>query len=384
MKTFSIYGEIMDETDGSFDSVTPSRLRSFAENNLDEGEELQLLFNSPGGSVFAGIALANLIRNISSRGHKVTGVVQGLAASAASIILCACDEIILPESGLVMIHNAWTTMSGNSDDLRKEADTLDTIKRAMLAIYRTKFDLPEERISELLDAETWFSGREAAEFKFACTVVPDEEDFAIAAKIKNFDMSKFKNFGKSIMNDAMIENVSEETIPETTEVQADVEETNVENQADETVTENVTGEGSDGETVPEETIPEETVPRAEVERRVSGMQSVMAKKLDALRADYEARINDFKNQLVAKDEELTAVKATVTSLTQTLEGKEKEIGELTERSSALVDDLAEKTDALAKLNGAVNTPCQADETKPWKNLKGEALVQWCREHPTAR
>lgn len=377
MQTFAIYGEIMDEADGSFDSVTPSRLRSFAENNLNKGEELQLLFNSPGGSVFAGIAIANLIRNISSRGHKVTGVVQGLAASAASIILCACDEIILPESGLVMIHNAWTTMSGNSEDLRKEADTLDTIKRAMLAIYRTKFDLPEERIAELLDAETWFSGREAAEFRFAATVVPDADDFRIAAKIRDFDMSKFRNF--SMPNEVKNE-VSEENISETnTEEQAvAVEETRDETQADETVEENPTGE------VPSAETPEEMIPRCEVEKRVSGMQSTMAKKLDALRADYEARINDFRNQLVAKDEELTAVKATVTSLTQTLEGKDQEIGELTERSSALVDDLAEKTQALAALNGRVNTPCQADETKPWRNLKGEALVQWCREHPTAR
>lgn len=378
MQTFAIYGEIMDEADGSFDSVTPSRLRSFAENNLNKGEELQLLFNSPGGSVFAGIAIANLIRNISSRGHKVTGVVQGLAASAASIILCACDEIILPESGLVMIHNAWTTMSGNSEDLRKEADTLDTIKRAMLAIYRTKFDLPEERIAELLDAETWFSGREAAEFRFACTVVPDEKDFAIAAKIKNFDMSQFRNF--IMPNDDEVKNVSEENISDTnTEEQAvAVEETRDETQADETSAENAPGE------VPSAETPEEMIPRCEVEKRVSGMQSTMAKKLDALRADYEAKINDFTNQLKSKEEELTTARAEVTSLKQTLDGKDQEIAELSERTSAVVNDLAEKTQALAALNGRVNTPCQADETKPWKNLKGEALVQWCREHPTAR
>ena len=75
MKTFAIYGELADERGDTRDAVTPGQLRSFADNNLEPGEELQLLFNSPGGSVFAGLAFANIVRKLSADGHKVTGIV---------------------------------------------------------------------------------------------------------------------------------------------------------------------------------------------------------------------------------------------------------------------------------------------------------------------
>ena len=75
-----------------------------------------------------------------------------------------------------MIHLPWVVMEGNSGDLRKEADTLDTVLRAMVGIYKTKFALSEDEIIRLLEEETWFSGREAGEFKFDCTVVEDADD----------------------------------------------------------------------------------------------------------------------------------------------------------------------------------------------------------------
>jgi len=383
MRTFAIYGELVDTQDerSDFESVTPAQLRSFADNNLAQGEELQLLFNSPGGSVFAGIALANIVRKISADGHKVTGIVQGVAASAASIVLCACDEVVLSQSSLVMIHLPWTSLSGNAEDLRKEADTLDTILKAMLGFYRTKFDLTDKEITRLIENETWFSGSEADDFKFACTVIEDEDDFSIAAKVKDFDMTKFRNY-KNMENKEEIKDeittTTEETTTEETEVQAATVETvtGSDNQADET---------DEGKTVEEpETTDAVMVPQAEADKRVSGMQSTMQAKINSLVKDYESKINDFTKQLKTKDEELNSVKAELTSLTSKLEAKDSQISELSDRTSAVLDELDRKNDALQKLNGAVNTPKCSEESKPWKKLHGEALIQWCREHPNAR
>lgn len=63
-----------------------------------------------GGDVFAGIAIANTIRRISAEGHRVTAIIEGLAASVASVIMCACDKVIMSASSLVMIHNCWTVV----------------------------------------------------------------------------------------------------------------------------------------------------------------------------------------------------------------------------------------------------------------------------------
>ena len=117
----------------------------------------------------------------------------------------------------------------------------------------------------------------------------------------------------------------------------------------------------------EETV-EETVTKAECEKRVSGMQSAMAKQMDAMKKDYEAKIADFQVQIQAKDEELTKARAEVTSLSERLEKSEKE---LSETASAL----AEKENALAVLNANVNTP---KETTDWKSLKGKEFFDWYR------
>ena len=116
---------------------------------------------------------------------------------------------------------------------------------------------------------------------------------------------------------------------------------------------------------------EETVPKAEVEKRVSGMQSTMAKKMDAMKKDYEAKISDFQNQLKMKDEELAKAKAESTSLAERLDKTTKE---LTDMSSAL----EEKTNALAQLNANVNTPSEGIN---WRTLKGQEFFDYVKAHP---
>lgn len=111
------------------------------------------------------------------------------------------------------------------------------------------------------------------------------------------------------------------------------------------------------------------VTKAEADKRVSGMQSTMQSKINALVKDYEAKIVDFTSQLKAKDEELVTVKAEITSLTQKLEDSSKEL-------QATASALEEKSNALAMLNAKVNTP---SEQTDWKALKGKAFFDWYKK-----
>lgn len=114
-----------------------------------------------------------MIKQLNATGHKTTAFVEGLAASIASVIMCACEKIIMGESSLVMIHNCWSVVEGDSNALRKEADTMDVMNDAIVSFYKSKFDLPIDMIKQYMDEETWFSGREAEAFNFKCEVIPD-------------------------------------------------------------------------------------------------------------------------------------------------------------------------------------------------------------------
>ena len=360
-KNFAIYGAIVDTDDQrtTFEELTPSQFRAFI-NNLQPNEDLNISINSPGGSVYAGIAIANMIKQLSMNGHKTTAFVEGLAASIASVIMCACDKVVMGESSLVMIHNCWSIVQGDSNTLRKEADTMDVMNDAIISFYRSKFDLPDETLKSLMDEETWFSGKEAADFKFNCEVIADSEGFSIAAKLKDIDFSKFKHKPKAIIMEK--EN-------ELKQANDEVKDAVVENKAEETPAETVVEEPKvEAVEEPKEDI--DMVPKAECDKRVSGMQSTMAKKMDAMKKEYDAKIADFEVQMKVKDEELAKFKAEATSLNERLDKTAKELSEMT---SALV----EKTNALDALNAGVNTPSETD-TKPWSKLHGDELIQWCR------
>ena len=359
MKTFLIAGSIVD-TDAdreTFEDVTPVQVNAFL-NKLEPNEEATLEITSYGGSVTAGLAICNLLKKASAEGHKTTAHVIGIAASMASAIACACDELKIDANAFLMCHNPWTMTMGNAIDLRKEADTLDKYRDALLAVYRTKFNTSDEVIKKMLDDETWIIGAGAPMFELKAEVIPTAEPLKIAASTK---MQKFMNVPKKL-KDSIME--KEQEIKQANDEVKNEEV--VETKAEETPAETVVEEPK------AEVVEEETVPKAEVEKRVSGMQSAMAKQMDALKKDYEAKIADFQVQIKAKDEELATAKAEATSLAKKLEDSAKELSEVTSA-------LAEKTNALDALNAGVNTPNET-ETKPWKKLKGEALLKWCREH----
>lgn len=125
-------------------------------------DDIDIHINSGGGDVFAGVAICNMLRSASG---KKTVYIDGLAASIASVIAMAGDEIIIPSNAFMMIHKAWTFAMGNANDMRSLADTLDKLDSGIIATYmsRAADGVTEDKISELMAAETWLTGAEAAE-----------------------------------------------------------------------------------------------------------------------------------------------------------------------------------------------------------------------------
>ena len=375
----------------SLEDVTPVQIRSWLEG-CDEGEEIELEITSYGGSVTAGLAICNLLKQASAKGHKTTAHIIGIAASMASAVACACDRLVIDSNAFMMVHNPWTVAQGNANDMRKEADTLDKYRDALIAIYRSKFDCTDDEIKAMLDAETWIIGAEAETYKLRAEVNQTTEPLKVAASLKRGKITdKMPDTIKAIITapEATEEKPMEK---ETTEEKPIPAETEEEKPTEETPnTENVTTEETPKEETPAEVEPEpeptqaepeeekpvckiirhDNIPQAEVEKRVSGMQSKMQKRMDAMRAEYEGKIENLNLELKAKCDELTTAQAKVISLTTELENAKRELCDTT---SALAD----KTKALATLNANVNTPASV---KNWRTLKGQAFFDYVKKHP---
>lgn len=124
--------------------------------------------NSPGGDVFAAANIANALRDQqASKGRTVETVIDGIAASAASVVAMAGSTIRIADNGMVMVHNPWTIALGNAAEMRKAADTLDTIRATIVATYRWHSKLSEDELVALMDAETWMDADEAIANGFA-------------------------------------------------------------------------------------------------------------------------------------------------------------------------------------------------------------------------
>jgi ATP-dependent protease ClpP protease subunit len=175
-----IYGEIVDNTDWKWDEtdVMPDDVLR-ALNQVNDLDELNIYINSPGGSVFAGLAIYNMLSR--NKAKKIVHV-DGVAASMASVIAMAGDEIHIPSNAFLMIHNPWTFAIGNAKDLRKIADDLDQIATGAFNVYKENMleGVEESTIKEMLDNETWLNGNEAAKY-FNVNVV-DAKEYAASSK----------------------------------------------------------------------------------------------------------------------------------------------------------------------------------------------------------
>ena len=135
-----------------------------------QGDSVRVEINSPGGDVFAGLAIYNGLRN---SGKKVNVRVLGLAASAASLVAMAGDTIEMPENSFMMVHNPWGFAVGGASDMRDTADMLDKLGVSLASTYAKRTGKSAEEITALLDAETWMSAAEAVDAGFATAVISE-------------------------------------------------------------------------------------------------------------------------------------------------------------------------------------------------------------------
>ena len=143
-----------------------------------KASQIDLHINSPGGSVFDGITIYNLIKQHPA---NVTAYIDGLAASIASVIALAGDTVVMAENALYMIHNPSGMAFGTAGDLRSFADVLDKIGGTMITAYASKTGKSEDEIRAMLDAESWLTADEAKEAGFV-DGIGGEMDMAACAK----------------------------------------------------------------------------------------------------------------------------------------------------------------------------------------------------------
>lgn len=168
------------------DGVTASRIAA-ALRSIG-GADVTVNINSPGGDMFEGLAIYNLLREYEG---KVTVKVLGLAASAASIIAMAGDEVQIGRGAFLMIHNCWVYAMGNRHDLQQIATDMEPFDKAMNDIYGARTGLDAATIDAMMDAETYIGGSDAVEKGFADRLLSADEisdgDDSPAAALRKLD-----------------------------------------------------------------------------------------------------------------------------------------------------------------------------------------------------
>jgi ATP-dependent Clp protease, protease subunit len=153
-------------------------------------QEVFVDLNSPGGDFFEGVAIYNALR---AHPKKVTVRVLGLAASAASVIAMAGDEIQIGKAGFLMVHNAWVVAIGNRHDLAEAAKTMEPFDDAMATLYAERAKVKKSKAAEWMDNETWFNGEQAVSEGLADAFLPADqvtEDKTKAASTKGVSATR--------------------------------------------------------------------------------------------------------------------------------------------------------------------------------------------------
>ena len=160
MRTLFLNGEISDET-WYGDEVTPRLFK----DELESGSgPISVWINSPGGDVFAAAQIYNMLMDYP---YDVTVKIDGLAASAASVIAMSGTTVEMSPVAMMMIHNPATIAIGDSEEMKKAVKMLDEVKESIMNAYEIKTGLDRDKISKLMDAESWFNAKKAVELGFA-------------------------------------------------------------------------------------------------------------------------------------------------------------------------------------------------------------------------
>lgn len=194
-----LYGDIAESFWG--DTISAKEVTEYLAD-LDV-ENIDVYINSNGGVVDTAIAINNALRRHKA---KVTVNIDGIAASAATLITCAGDIVRMPKNALFMIHNPSTIAMGDSEEMRKQADVLEKYKNSITETYLQKVNIDKEKLSELMDNETWLNAEEALEYGFIDEITENADIQVVENKVISnnmvFNMAEFKNFNvdKNIKN----------------------------------------------------------------------------------------------------------------------------------------------------------------------------------------
>lgn len=360
-----IYSEISSwEEDVSSDSFKKEL------DSLGDISTINLYINSPGGSVSEGLAIASMLKR-----HKAFTIanIDSMACSIASVIACACDKVVMPRNTMLMIHNALVGgfMYGNAKDFRKQADDLDKITESLRQTYLEKAGdkLTEEKLIELMDAETWLTAQDAFDIGLCDEILSAQQEYVACVDkdvMKNYinipddirdllekEGNSLKVDNKTEEHDAIDHEAEvEETVEEVTETEEEIEAgVEVEEATDDNVeVESEVEDNSEAEVESEnevETYEAEPEPGAEVEvdQDIAEEEEHLQKKLNASN-EKVIILNDKVQELENKIKELEEIENKYNELKDKM--KEIETKDEVEEKFAFYKDKFAKFDALDK------------------------------------
>lgn len=178
-------------------TISPQTVKDQLKEMSDE-KEIIVNINSQGGDVFSGVAIYNMLRR---QNAHITVNIDGLAASIASVIAMAGDTVNMPNNAVLMIHNAWTNVTGDSNEFKKQADSLERINSVVFNSYIDKNpDIDHALLRQYMDEETWFTANEAEELGLIDNITQSTRVAAAATSVLlggDNNMSKrFRNEGE--------------------------------------------------------------------------------------------------------------------------------------------------------------------------------------------
>jgi ATP-dependent protease ClpP protease subunit len=263
-----------------------------AELKEHKGQHIHLRINSPGGEIVEGSAIYNALTR-----HEggLTVHIDALAASMASVIAMSGNPVYMADNALLMIHNPWTLAAGESKDLRKQADLLDTMKSNLVRAYQKKSGMEEKAIAKLMDEETWLDAVEAVALGFVDAI---EDGIPAAASAKEM-RARFDTFAKAKMENTVISEAAEVSAPAAEPV---VEETPVAAEVVESVTDAPVVEEAEVVVVEEAPVAEEA------------QAAVTADSLVAKISDMAAKLSQVEARATAAEAELSKVKEAFAAL----------------------------------------------------------------------
>ena len=199
--TVSVYEQIGESWDGS--GMTTKRMAGILRSI--GSKDITVNLNSPGGDLFEGVAIYNLLRQHPA---KVTVNVMGLAASAASIIAMAGDDINMGEGSFLMIHNAWCMATGNRHDMQAAAEQLAPFDNAMAEVYAARAGITVKDAAKLMDAESWIGTAQAIETGFATGMLAQDD----IAQEKKASASLVRKIESALLATGMPRSAAQKTI----------------------------------------------------------------------------------------------------------------------------------------------------------------------------